>query len=95
MSDKDKLKTSATELLNIEGIANVPTCPLCQAELGGVSVGYEYKRINPDTRWFWCPGCKAHMWYHRMKGTWKVDPYDLEHSKELRENFGLTSQDEV
>lgn len=89
MSDKKTLDTPATESLNIEGIDNVPVCPLCQTPLDSVPKDYEYARMNPDTRWFWCTGCKAHLGYHRMKGDWKVDPYDLEESPELRAHFGL------
>ena len=75
--------------LNIEGIPNAPVCPYCTASLENVAKDYARARIEPDTRWFWCPACEGHLGYHRMKGTWRVDPHDLDSSAKLREHFGL------
>jgi hypothetical protein len=75
--------------LNIEGVPNVPICPLCTTVLEKVEEGYMYARKNPDTRWFWCPTCECHLGYHRMKSKWLVDPYDLDKSNKVREHFGL------
>lgn len=75
--------------LNIEGIPNVPVCPLCTTVLEDVPNNYTYARHNPDTRWFWCPACESHLGYHRMKAKWFVDPHDLNQSTKVREYFGL------
>ena len=94
MSDQP-IEVDAENLgLNIEGIANVPVCPLCTAILESAPMNYRYRRNIPDTRWFWCPDCEAHLGYHRMKAKWLVDPYDLEKSSKVREHFGLPSTDE-
>lgn len=79
--------------LNIEGVPNTPICPLCTTELAKVAKDYARARIEPDTRWFWCPTCEGHLGYHRMKGKWKVDPYDLDSSSKLREHFGLPAEE--
>ena len=75
--------------LNIQGIANVSICPLCTAKLESAPTDYKYRRLTPDTRWFWCSECEAHLGYHRMKAKWLVDPYDLDKSNKVREHFGL------
>lgn len=80
--------------LNAEGKANVPLCPLCTTELDNATDTYAYKRHNPDTRWFWCPECECHLGYHRMRGGWKVDPYDLNTNAKIREYFGLGPAEE-
>ena len=77
--------------LNVAGISNVPVCPLCTSVLKSAETSYRLRRNNPDTRWFWCEGCEAHLGYHRMKAKWLVDPYDLEKSNKVREHFGLPS----
>lgn len=79
--------------LNVEGVPNIPVCPLCTTALENVPKSYTYARNNPDTRWFWCPTCEGHLGYHRMKGKWKVDPYDLDSSSKLREHFGLPADE--
>lgn len=79
--------------LNIEGIANVPVCPLCTATLTDAPKDYGYRQHTPDTRWFWCAECEAHLGYHRMKAKWLVDPHDLENSRKVRDHFGLSSTD--
>lgn len=58
--------------------ARVPTCPLCGSVLEKAEEGYVYKRLNPDTRWFWCETCDAHLGYHRMKARWRIDPADFD-----------------
>ncbi len=75
--------------LNVDGIRNVPVCPLCTNALKSVPKTYMYARQNPDTRWFWCDECESHLGYHRMKAKWLVDPYDLDKSTKVREHFGL------
>lgn len=75
--------------LNIEGKENRALCPVCQEHLDPAGNDYEYSRLNPDTRWFWCPECEGHLGYHRMKKRWRVDPYDLNSSPALREYFGI------
>ena len=75
--------------LNIEGLDNVPICPMCTTPLSDVEEGYRYAYNNPDTRWFWCEECKGHFGYHRMKANWRVDPFDLESSDKLKEQFGI------
>jgi hypothetical protein len=75
--------------LNVEGVRNVPICPLCATELEGAPKEHRYARYNPDTRWFWCSVCEAHLGYHRMKAKWLVDPHDLAQSNKVREHFGL------
>jgi uncharacterized protein YlaI len=77
------------EDLNLEHRENKPTCPVCETYLEEPDRDYEYKRLNPDTRWFWCPQCEGHLGYHRMKKRWKVDPYDLDESPAFREFFGM------
>ena len=75
--------------LNVEGKANVPLCPMCTGELVNAEKGYEYRKNNPDTRWFFCETCDCHLGYHRMKKRWQVDPYDLEDNNQVRAYFGL------
>ena len=89
MVDVNKLEIPADANLNIEGKANVPLCPMCTEELANASKTYDYRRSNPDTRWFWCETCKCHLGYHRMKKKWKVDPYDLDANDTVRAYFGL------
>ena len=88
MADTD-IELPEDSTLNVEGIPNVPVCPICTSILEGVHKSYSYRRINPDTRWFFCPECECHLGYHRMKGRWKVDPYDLDVNNKIREHFGL------
>lgn len=61
----------------------------CEAELQDAPDDYQFKKLNPDTRWFVCPDCDAHWGYHRMKGTWKVDPYDYTHNPRVKHILGL------
>jgi len=75
--------------LNVEGIRNVPVCPLCTTTLASAPKEYTFAQHNPDTRWFWCSACESHLGYHRMKAKWFVDPYDLETSTKIRDYFGL------
>ena len=89
MIDEDMLEIPEDSTLNLEGKPNVPLCPMCTEILEGTKAGYVYKRINPDTRWFWCPECECHLGYHRMKKKWKVDPYDLDSNDKVRGHFGL------
>ena len=78
--------------LNIEGKDNRPLCPICQEYLEPAERGYEYIKLNMDTRWFWCDTCEGHLGYHRMKKKWKVDPYDLNDSPAFRQFFALDEQ---
>ncbi len=87
--ENELIELPENSTLNIEGIPNVPVCPICTSVLGGVQKGYRYQRVNPDTRWFFCSECDCHLGYHRMKGRWKIDPYDLDYNNKLREHFGL------
>lgn len=80
--------------LNIEGIENKPICPVCHGYLVDAAKDYEYRRFNPDTRWFWCDACEGHVGYHRMKKRWKVDPHDLNTSKAFQSFFGIESVEE-
>lgn len=97
MDNSEKLVVPEDNNLNVEGKANVPLCPMCTEELGPPKLGdnYLYKRTNPDTRWFWCADCGCHLGYHRMKKTWKVDPYDLNVNDKIRGYFGLPGVDET
>jgi len=61
----------------IDQLSRIPTCPFCDAVLQNAADSYSYKRSQPDTRWFWCPDCEAHLGHHRMRATWTIDPYDL------------------
>jgi len=88
MSD-EKIVSPAVDELNAEGLENKPVCPVCQSYLENPEAGYDYKRLNPDTRWFWCDSCEGHLGYHRMKKRWKVDPYDLQESAAFRAFFGV------
>lgn len=88
MSD-EKIESPTVDELNAEGLENKPVCPVCQSYLKDATNDYEYKRLNPDTRWFWCDSCEGHLGYHRMKKRWKVDPYDLEESSAFRAFFGV------
>jgi hypothetical protein len=72
-----------------ESIANVPVCPVCVEELVNAPSNYMYRKINPDTRWFWCPSCEGHFGYHRMKKKWLIDPFDYDYSNKLRVSLGL------
>jgi hypothetical protein len=92
MSDND-IKSPALDSLNVEGVANKPICPVCHGYLESAASDYTYKRLNPDTRWFWCENCQGHLGYHRMKKRWKVDPYDLEDSQAFRNFFGVTGNE--
>lgn len=85
----DVIELSDKADLNIEGKENIPVCPVCQEYLEEPDREYEYKRLNPDTRWFWCPTCEGHLGYQRMRKKWKVDPYDLKESAAFREFFGM------
>lgn len=89
MVDSEKLEIPADSNLNIEGKPNVPLCPMCTAILENADKAYDYRRNNPDTRWFWCPDCECHLGYHRMKAKWKIDPYDLDSNDKVRGYFGL------
>ena len=89
MVNSDELEIPADSTLNIEGKPNVPLCPMCTGVLENAEKEYDYKRNNPDTRWFWCEECECHLGYHRMKKKWKVDPYDLEDNNKVRAYFGL------
>jgi len=93
MTDKIELPKDTT--LNIEGVENKPVCPVCQGYLENAGTDYLYRRMNPDTRWFWCPACLGHLGFHRMKRQWKVDPYDLNTSASFRAFFGLEEGDQV
>lgn len=66
----------------IDYLSRVPTCPFCNSEIKTASSDYSYRRTYPDCRWFWCESCQAHLGRHRMKGTWIVDPYDLQNLQE-------------
>lgn len=88
MSD-EKVESPLVDNLNVEGLENKPVCPVCQNYLEDADNDYEYKRLNPDTRWFWCANCDGHLGYHRMKKKWKVDPYDLNDSPAFRQFFGV------
>ena len=93
MADKPiDLEEIGEHSLNIEGLKNIPICPLCLNTLELPDDSYEYIRIEADTRWFFCVGCDAHFGYHRMSKKWKVDPYDLDTSAEVRKHFGLETQ---
>lgn len=94
MIDEDKLEIPADSTLNIEGRPNVPLCPMCTEILDVADRNYTYKRNNPDTRWFWCEECECHLGYHRMKRSWKVDPYDLDANNKVRAYFGLPPAEE-
>lgn len=85
----EEIEIQESNPLNIEGLANVPICPICHTYLENAAQAYEYKRLNPDTRWFWCPSCEGHLGYHRMKKRWKVDPYDLNTSASFKAFFGV------
>ena len=89
MVDSDKLVIPADSTLNVEGKANVALCPMCTEALEPAPKEYAYRRVNPDTRWFWCPECGCHLGYHRMNRSWKVDPYDLDSNDKVRSYFGL------
>lgn len=73
------------ETLNEEGLLS--RC--CEAPLEGAPKDYMYAVKNPDTRWFVCSECGAHWGYHRMKGTWKVDPYDYTENPKVRAALNL------
>ena len=76
-------------LESIENPPNVPVCPICIGLLEKAAQGYQYAHLNPDTRWFYCEDCTVHVGYHRMKGNWKIDPYDYSNNNKLRERIGL------
>ncbi len=77
------------DINSVEGLPNVPVCPICTNLLASAEKGYKYARLNPDTRWFFCEDCETHVGYHRMKGTWRIDPYDYTNNDKLRERIGL------
>jgi len=77
------------DLNSIEGLPAVPVCPICTNLLASAEAGYKYARLNPDTRWFFCADCETHVGYHRMKATWRIDPYDYTNNDKLRERIGL------
>jgi len=87
----EKIDLPEDSSLNVEGKENKPLCPVCQSYLEKPGADYEMPRLNPDTRWFWCPDCEGHLGYHRMRKAWKVDPYDLESSERFREFFQIDS----
>lgn len=68
-----------------------PVCPVCIGYLTNAHSDYTLKKIHPDTRWFRCDGCEAHVGYHRMRRKWYVDPYDFDYSEKLRKNLNLES----
>ena len=75
----EELVEISEEQVNItEEAPKVPVCPLCVSVLSSAEYGYKYSRLNPDTRWFWCSNCEAHLGYHRMKRSWKIDPSDFD-----------------
>ncbi len=74
---------------NVANLPNVPVCPICTSILENAARDYKYRRLNPDTRWFFCEDCESHIGYHRMKGTWRIDPYDYTNNNKLRERIGL------
>lgn len=61
----------------------------CDVALQDAPSDYMYKQQNPDTRWFVCTGCGAHWGRHRMRGTWKVDPYDYSENDKVKAALGL------
>ena len=78
--------------INVDSIGdlpNVPVCPICTNLLESAASTYQYTRLNPDTRWFFCPDCETHVGYHRMKGNWKIDPYDYSNNNKLRGKIGV------
>ncbi len=92
----DRLETPATENLNAGDIENLPVCPMNPTvQLENADGDHMYKRANPDTRWFKCPGCDCHLGYHRMRKKWLADPFDLDTNNKLRECFGLPSVEEM
>ena len=74
---------------SIKELPNVPVCPICINVLESAPKDYKYARLNPDTRWFFCEDCETHLGYHRMKGIWKIDPYDYSSNNKLRDRIGL------
>lgn len=91
---EEKVNLPDNTSLNAEGKENKPLCPVCQGYLDDAARDYEYRRMNPDTRWFWCPTCVGHLGYHRMKKRWRVDPYDLTDSPAFSQFFGVTANEE-
>lgn len=61
----------------------------CEAVLQDAPANYMYKVKQPDTRWFVCTDCGAHWGYHRMKGTWRVDPFDYTDNPKVKKALGL------
>jgi len=88
------LELPSDTTLNIDGKRNVPLCPMCTEELTNAERTYKYRRMNPDTRWFFCSDCNCHLGYHRMKKKWKVDPYELDKNDKVRAYFGLDPAEE-
>ena len=78
-----------TDPVEIGELPNVPVCPICTTILTSAGSDYKYTTLNPDTRWFYCEDCESHVGYHRMKGSWKIDPYDYTNNDKLRERIGL------
>lgn len=89
----EKVESPMIDSLNVDGVENRPVCPVCQGYLEDAERDYEFRRQNPDTRWFYCSGCDGHLGYHRMKKKWKVDPYDLNDSAAFKEFFGVTGEE--
>jgi len=90
----EKLELPVDTTLNVDGKRNVPLCPMCTEELKDAEKTYKYRRVNPDTRWFFCTDCNCHLGYHRMKKKWKVDPYELDANDKVRSYFGLPPSEE-
>lgn len=61
----------------------------CDVELQDAPDDYRLKTTNHDTRWFVCTECGAHWGRHRMKGTWRVDPYDYDNNPKVKAALGL------
>ncbi len=72
-----------------ENLPSGPLCPICTNSIEDADSNYKFKRLQPDTRWFYCEDCTAHVGYHRMKATWRLDPEDYSTNDKLRERIGL------
>ena len=90
----DKIELDENSNLNVEGKPNAPLCPMCVEPISTAPEGYMYRKMEPDTRWFYCGACDCHYGYHRMKKTWKVSPHDLDTNNTVREHFGLPTIEE-
>ena len=84
-----KIELPDDNTLNLEGRENRPLCPVCESYLDSAEPEYEMRRLNPDTRWFWCDNCQGHLGYHRMRKAWKVDQIDLYESPAFRAFFNI------